>query len=84
MNSFKAVLLDEKGANPLDYVGTTALAFIIAAALIGGIDRNRYQLGGSMANVLDYIIASWDGGGGGTIDYNLDFEPGRPRANTEP
>jgi Flp pilus assembly pilin Flp len=84
MNKLRAALIDENGANPLDYVGTTAIAFLIAAALIGGIDRNRYQIGGSMANVLDYIIASWEGGGSGTIDYNLDVDPGRPHANTTP
>nr|MCU0491726.1 hypothetical protein [Chloroflexaceae bacterium] len=69
----------ERGTQPLDYVGVTGVAMVVAGMIIVGIVAARGQLGAQMARVHAHIIASFEQGRGGTINHNHWIElPPRP------
>jgi Flp pilus assembly pilin Flp len=77
---------DTRGTNPVEYAAITGIALLIAGFLIVGITANRQRIGGTMANVLNNLIVSFESGGGGTIgDYDTWVNTGQPKVgNPQP
>ena len=76
---FRQALRDERGGGPVEYIAITGIALVLASVLITGIIEQRYAIGATMGAHLDFLIASFQGGGGTIHDFDLQLEIGQPR-----
>ncbi len=63
----RAVVRDERGATIVEYTAVSGLALLLAGLIIMALVANRFSIGGVMAQVLDGLIASFEGGQAGTV-----------------